>query len=362
MRIIDQELQIPDFSYPIRLKEPHTLYIDIETTGLNRRRSHLYLLGAMYIQNDQPCLRQWFAEKPSDEENILRDFFSFCGEFTRLIQFNGTNFDLPYLCHKATFYDIDPFTLPSDVTDLYQLYRPLKKILSQPDMKLTTLESATGYLRTDQHSGKELISVYETWLQTADETLLATLRQHNTDDIIGMLWLERLDALLSLRRKELEPDTLTTRIDNSSGYLICTCQYTLFALPKLTIQEDDGLRLTAQADTLTLTLPVYGGTLYHYFDDYKNYYYFPDENRALHKSIAIYAEASSRIKATKETAYEPHTGQFLRTFAPLLDTPMFQTPNREKNLWFIPYDQTTLTDIPRLTTYVMHIISALLSR
>lgn len=362
MRIIDQELQIPDFTYPTRLKEPRTLYIDIETTGLNRRRSHLYLLGAMYIQNDQTCLRQWFAEKPSDEETILRDFFSFCKDFTSLVQFNGSNFDLPYLCHKATYYEIDPSTLPTAVTDLYQLYRPLKKILSQPDMKLTTLEAATGYPRTDHHSGKDLIKVYETWLQTADEPLLATLQQHNTDDIIGMLWLERLDALLSLRHKELKPDTLTTSIDNSSGYLICTCQYATLTLPELTIQEDDGLSLTTQTDTLTLTLPVYGGTLYHYFDDYKNYYYFPDENRALHKSIAIYAEASSRIKATRETAYEPHTGQFLRTFAPLTDTPMFQTPNREKDLWFIPYDQTTLADTALLTTYATHIIAALLTR
>ena len=99
MRIIDQELQIPDFGFTPRLAAPKTVYIDIETTGLNRRRSHLYLLGAMWMDNGQVILRQWFAERPSDEETILRDFFSFCGVFTHLVQFNGSSFDLPYLRH-----------------------------------------------------------------------------------------------------------------------------------------------------------------------------------------------------------------------------------------------------------------------
>ena len=75
MRIIDQELQIPDFDFTTRLSAPGTVYIDIETTGLNRHRSHLYLLGAMWLKNSHPILRQWFAERPADEEAIIRDFF-----------------------------------------------------------------------------------------------------------------------------------------------------------------------------------------------------------------------------------------------------------------------------------------------
>lgn len=360
MRIIDQELQIPVFSWKTRIQTEKTLYIDIETTGLNRRRSHLYLLGAMYKSGTSYVLRQWFAERPSDEENILRDFFSFCTGFSFLVQFNGSNFDLPYLCHKADYYDISTATMPADVTDLYQLYRPLKRVLSQNNMKLTSLEAVTGYPRTDHHSGKDLIKVYETWLQTADPDLLSVLCQHNTDDIAGMLWLERLDTLTALRTDSLVPERLQLTVSEQTGYLCFICQYPSVSLPTLHLQTEDTLTLDCRENTIILSVPVYEGTLYHFFRDYKNYYYFPAEDRALHKSVAIYADSSSRVRATKETCYEPYTGRFLRTFAPLNLT-MFQTRAQEKNLWFITYDDSFLTNTKTQELYVRHMIQSLLS-
>lgn len=361
MRIIDQELQIPDFGFTPRLADPKTVYIDIETTGLNRRRSHLYLLGAMWRDNRQVILRQWFAERPSDEETILRDFFSFCNNFTHLVQFNVSSFDLPYLRHKAAFYGIDALTLPENITDLYQLYRPLKDLLGQSDMKLTHLEARAGYQRTDQHSGKELIQVYETYLQTADDDLLSAFLQHNTDDIAGMLWLEAFDGLLALQNKSIAPDDCHVTTDPRTGFLVFTCRYNTLALPALTVSADDSMTLTLDNHTAVLCAPVYEGTLYHFFPDYKNYYYFPAEDRALHKSVACFADASSRTKATRETAYAPHTGTFLRTFAPLDSTPTFQPRDCVPGEYYICYEDTFLQNPALCQTYVTHITSALLT-
>ena len=360
MRIINQKLQIPDFPFSVRLYDAKTVYIDIETTGLNRHRSHLYLLGAMWAGEGQVQLRQWFAERPSDEEEILRDFFSFIREFDHLIQFNGSSFDLPYLRHKAAFYEIEA-VFPPAVTDLYHLYRPLKNLLLQEDMKLTHLEVSAGYDRTDHHSGKELIKVYDSYLQTADPALLAGLLQHNTDDIVGMLWLEAFDGLLKLQKGSLSPADCPVSADPQTGYLNFSCRYDTLSLPPVTVQETDGIRVTCRKNLVTLTVPVYEGTLYHFFTDYKNYYYFPSEDRAMHKSVAVYADPASRIKATKDTCYEPHTGRFLRTFAPL-DLLMFQTKEREASLWFVSYKEALLKDPAFCSLYAVHMISHLLSR
>ena len=361
MRIIDQELQIPDFDFTTRLSVPGTVYIDIETTGFNRRRSHLYLLGAMWLKNRQPILRQWFAERPADEETIIRDFFSFCVGFKHLVQFNGSSFDLPYLQHKAAYYGIETASLPKKITDLYQQYRVLKDLLGQSDMKLTNLEARAGYLRTDQHTGKELIKVYENYLQTADETLLSVLLQHNTDDIAGMLWLEVFDSLLALQGKTVTPTGCQSACDPGTGCLVFTCSYDMLFFPSLTVTFEDNMTLTLNGHTALLAVPVYEGTLYHFFRDYQNYYYFPAEDRALHKSVALYADSSSRIRATRETACEPHTGLFLRTFAPLDTTPCFQPRDCAFGQYYICYEDTFLQNTALCTTYATHITSALLT-
>jgi len=50
--------------------------------------------------------------------------------------------------------------------------------------------------------------------------------------------------------------------------------------------------------------------LKHYFNDFKNYYYLPAEDEAMHKSVAQYVDASAKQKATRETAYTKKAGHF----------------------------------------------------
>ena len=41
----------------------------------------------------------------------------------------------------------------------------------------------------------------------------------------------------------------------------------------------------------------------HFFEDYKNYYYLPLEDMAIHKSLANFVDSSSKVKAKKQNAY-----------------------------------------------------------
>ena len=360
MKIVEQHPEIPDFGKKFLLNREHTLYFDIETTGLNSRRSHLYLLGAMWKEKDQVILRQWFAERPADEEHILCEFLTLAENFSSLVHFNAATFDLPYLCNKAAYYEIDNTHLKNmPATDLYQLYRPLKPLLMSNDMKLTSLQKHCGYCRKDHHTGKELIKVYENYLQTEDPDTQKTLEQHNYDDIAGMAWIEQLSSLLDLKQGNLLPAKVdVTHTEQNTLNFTCTFEYKIVPESITTISENILLALTE--NTCSLQVPQFTGEYYYYYKDYKNYYYLPAEDRAIHKSIAQYVDPSARKKATAENCYERKTGTFIPGFAPVL-SPAFQTRPKAPGTYFFLADDALINDCNTLTTYCTHLIHYLLS-
>lgn len=54
---------------------------------------------------------------------------------------------------------------------------------------------------------------------------------------------------------------------------------------------------------MKIKLPLITDNLRLYYSDYKNYYYLPYEDTAIHKSVAAYVDAECKVKATRETAY-----------------------------------------------------------
>lgn len=333
------------------------LFFDIETTGLNHRRSHLYLLGAMWLSGDSFCLRQWFAEKPGDENAILQDFLRLASGFTRLIHYNGSSFDIPYLIHKCVFYGLDPAPLQIESRDLYIRLRPLKPWLAVENMKLKTMEQAVGLRRKDGYSGKDLIDLYKKWLQTNEPGLLECLFLHNYEDITGMAEIQRLFALLalqsgtlplSLNHYEDEPDRLTLRLIPAE------------TLPLALTAEKDGVHLSVENGQIRLRLPKRRGELRLYFPDYRNYFYLPRENRAIHKSVAVYVDPAYRQKATPDTCFERRFGTFLPQYQDSF-TPVFRENRGDKTGYFL-YDQKLLENEDGLAAYAAQMIQSLLSR
>lgn len=76
----------------------------------------------------------------------------------------------------------------------------------------------------------------------------------------------------------------------------------------------------------TLSLPLYRGVLKFFFPDHKDYYYLPQEDTAIHKSVAQFVDASCRRKATAANCYTKKEGIFLPSLAAKessLDKPRF---------------------------------------
>ena len=101
--------------------------------------------------------------------------------------------------------------------------------------------------------------------------------------------------------------------------------------------------ITASWHTVKIKLPLYEGTLKFYYPDYKNYYYLPLEDEAVHKSVAVYIDAQHRQKATASTCYKKYNGIFV--YAPQTCTlPLLKEDIRTKECYtFWPLQNSSLT-------------------
>lgn len=128
MLLKDYPVVLPDYILTLEELSPENcLFFDIETTGLSWKTSHLYLLGAVFYENEIWIHRQWFCQKPGEEKEVLLAFSELLSTRKLLFHYNGTTFDVPYLMHKYTFYQLPAPWEGTRQLDLYQLFSPLKR-------------------------------------------------------------------------------------------------------------------------------------------------------------------------------------------------------------------------------------------
>lgn len=357
--------QIPDPFHPYSFFQPKEkiAFFDIETTGLSPKASSLYLIGAMCYDSGQKewSLTQWFADNYHSEADILQAFLSFLAPFQALYHFNGAIFDVPYVLAKCKKHQIDPSRHCLELlqntnshqaagkdkavsVDLLKMIRPLKKKLGLLRANQTALEKWLGHHREDQYDGGQLISVYSDYMQKkllhpeeADE-LEALLLLHNHDDMAGMLevcsLLSYSDCLQPVSPHLVqsacqEDSTLTlsfklpSPVPRSISLLHPWNQTAENELPPAT--------LSLQDSSGTLTLPLCHDTLKFFFEPYKDYYYLPQEDTAVHKSVAQFVDTAFRQKATAATCYTKKEGDFfpfLSSKVTAWDVPRFYTEHK----------------------------------
>lgn len=298
---------------------PGLLFFDIETTGLSARTSQLYLIGSLFTDGTVFYLRQWFAQEPSDEKAVLAAFREEL--LTRpdgclLLHFNGNGFDLPYLRKKYEHFSL-PFPLDRfQSMDLYRSLRPFQAVLGLASLRQKAVETYLNLTRTDPFDGGQLIPVYENYLRTRSEADRKTLLLHNSEDVRNMPGLlaalklgDYMEAHYSLTGQKYHT---VTALDGSEKVELLVTLCCPVALPRpISLRLDCGPYLTAAKNRISLAVPLCEQTLKHYFSDTKNYFYLPDEDRAVHKSVGIYVDRDHRLRATKDNCYARKSGVFL---------------------------------------------------
>lgn len=320
--------QFYDFSQIAPLKD--IVFLDIETTGLSPSASGLYLIGAVYHQQMEWHIRQWFAESLSAEQEILQDFFLFLKDYKVVVSYNGDAFDIPYLLKCAGQYGIETEFDSLTSLDLYKKIRPLKKLLPLDSLKLSAVESFLGIIRSDEGSGKEMIPIYRQFLENQDETLYQTLLLHNEEDLKALPQLMPLLGYLDIFKCSwsIAGYSLNEQLHSLTAVLDCTV-----SVPVALTYEAPVCTISLRANQIIVEMPVYCGELKYFFENYQEYDYLPDEDRAVHRKVSQFVDSQHKKRATAATCYTKKVGTFLPlvTVDPMF--PVFKESFQSKELY-----------------------------
>lgn len=341
-----------------------TLFFDIETTGFSAAHTKLYIIGCMYYDELSQTFKskQWFLDDELSECTLLQSFFEFASGYEYIIHYNGEGFDLPYINHKCEHYIIDNPLKNMVSIDLYKIVNRLKHVLKLENLKQKTIEKFLNLNRNDIYSGGELIKVYEQYLKTHDENLFNTLLLHNYDDLSGLLHLSQI-----FNYKEFFDGNFYVKsisIENSSSPYEKTSKEVIielvskYYLPSRISGKYESFYMSAWHNTAKIKASVYTDELKFFYPNYKDYYYLPQEDRSIHKSIAFYVDKNYRTQAKAANCYSKKTGMFLPQYSEII-SPYFKIEFFDKTTYFELTDEF-LHDENLIKAFSLHVLTVLL--
>lgn len=364
--------QMPGYPFDRYYDINKIVFFDIETTGFAAEATYLYLIGCAYYKDSSFRLIQWFSEDFREEATLITAFFEFLKDYDVLLHYNGSGFDIPYLQRKIALlglnYSFDAIT----GIDIYKKLQPYKKIFRLGSFKLKSLESFLNIHRQDTFDGGELIQVYQSYLgkkhyenlwktrnsmlempyASEADILLKQLLLHNADDIRGLLHISPFLYYVDLFEKPIR----ILQAGVKEGVL--NIRFEISADLPVRISYGDGLvHLTAFQDNAILSVQVYEGEMKYFYDNYKDYYYLPAEDYAIHKSVAHFVDKDYRIKAKPSNCYTRKEGIFAPQYE-LLIRPYFKLNYQDKRSYLEVHTDFLLQE-ENLELYVTHLLAHL---
>lgn len=356
-----------DFSNPITdcTFTENTVFFDIETTGFSPARTSLYLIGCATRKGNLLCIDQFFAEKKEEEADVLTAFLGLLARYDRIVTFNGIGFDIPYLKGKCAAYHIkEPFSSHT-YTDIYKEISRIKSLLALPNLKQKSVEAFLGIEREDSYSGGELIEVYKEYTRHPSKEALCLLRQHNFEDVRNMPGLLPILAYQRFLNGDFTVVSLKASeycaMDGSKNNkeLFFTLSLSCPIPASVSFSYED-YYLSVRENTACLRVKLFEGELRFFFENPKDYYYLPNEDLAVHKSIASYVDKEHRRQATAANCYTKKNAIFVPQCQDIV-TPAFLKQPKDKSSFFeLTEDFITSADVQY--RYIAHILKAMSSR
>ena len=371
-------------------QEQEILFIDIETTGLFPKTADIYLIGGAYCINGAINIIQFMAESAAEERLILSAFSEFSKGFKTLVHFNGDRFDIPFLQAKYEKYGLTDPMADMDSFDLYKQVKPYKKQLGLPDCKQKTIELYLGIDRQDQYDGGKLIPVYKSYVEKRGSEDKRLLLLHNFEDVKGMFgllpmlyydsffkqfknmpeisvrtdeeidensYMEGLEGSLPVRAVKVSANRFKDYEGREKSEVFMKLRLP-YELPSSLAGNIEGCYFKTEGGEATLRVPLYETELKYFYSNYKDYYYLPQEDVAIHKSLAEFVDKAHREKATASNCYTKKTGQFLREWD-LCFAPFFKK-DYEDNSFFFDLNENMKKSRFAMSLYASHVIAHIL--
>lgn len=324
------------------------VFFDIETTGLSPRGSVIYLIGCYYpiLENGTPSglweMQQWFSESPDEEVLILRKFLQFITPDMLLCHYNGTTFDLPFLSARMKLYELDGLPEAGQTLDYYHILGPLKNLFPLPGRRQKHMESLIMMDREDIYDGGTLIPMYTEYVgKVRFDTLRANelldfLLCHNREDVLGLARISALTSIIDFRQGAF---AVTDIVENADDIV---CHLTPEVLLPCDIswkwefpfgEHTAYATIHGTASSVEVCIPKISTTLYYYYENYRDYYYLPDEDICIYASLAEGIPSSQKVRCNRDTARLAVEGTFLPQPEAII-TPIFSATRKDRVTFF----------------------------
>jgi uncharacterized protein YprB with RNaseH-like and TPR domain len=165
-------------------------FLDLETTGLNLGAGGFaFTIGAGYVRDDEPVVRQYFLRDHRDERAALSDLAEFLEQFIGLVSYNGKSFDWPLLCDRFNFHRLGFPSLQEVHLDLLHAARRVWKGVL-PGFSLDEVERYIVQVeRGEDIPGYLIPAAYNDFLRTGSTDAICSILEHNQQDIVSLMLL-----------------------------------------------------------------------------------------------------------------------------------------------------------------------------
>jgi hypothetical protein len=320
-------IKTTDIMFPGFDKEQILIY-DIDTTSFEAANGCVFLIGVLYYQNDELQFLQLFSESIDEEAMIIEKFFDIAENYKVLLSYKGESFDIPFIGKRIYALKQNElyrrFTaLRSRSFDLAGEIMSVKSCLGLSSTKLDYLRKKCGQQVPERVSGENISKFYVEHIAAAKlKKLLETTGSAGNHDMIGEYRPKPIiDELAHIKPDSGDrflTDILYRNKENIESLIYLLRLSRLFTMRKGCfntgiINNNDTIEFAITVKDYELTIPIscFNLTLKQFYPNYKDYYYFPAEDMAVHKSIAEFAASGSKKKATAKTAYRNVEGRFI---------------------------------------------------
>lgn len=345
--------------------DDNSIFFDIETTGFSPNKSIVYMIGCARKKGKYICIDQFFAEKPSEEKLIISAFIEILKKYNTIISFNGVGFDIPFLKAKCDTYSIMENFTNYNYLDIYKTISPIKALLKLTNYKQKNIEIFLGLVRDDKFSGGELINIYYDYVNLTDnadskkEELFDILCLHNYEDVLGMMellpilsYIQVLNGQFSICQTEVSPYKTYNKVVRDEFIITLTND---FYVPKRVTYKDNDFYVSMNKDKTMIRTPVLKEELKYFYPNYKDYYYLPAEDTAIHKSVATFVDNQYREKCKASNCYIKKNSEFIIQYSEIMK-PSFKKELKSKCSYFELTEDFYSSDI-MLRRYIEHIFN-----
>lgn len=175
------------------LIDTDAVILDIETTGLSRKKDLIITIGLLYVEDGAIVMEQYFAESLMDEVNLIEKFLEKIKSFDTVLTYNGDSFDIPFIREKINFYGLEDFDV--NQIDLYKTVRKYKDILGLQKINQKEVEKYLHIDRRENLKGSDVALLYKNFLLkgvSSEEIIL-----HNKWDLINLHKILKIEKVIA---------------------------------------------------------------------------------------------------------------------------------------------------------------------